>query len=307
MHTFVISMDTPNGRARWPAVQRECETAGLECERVKGVNGAQLSAETVASVTSPLCKVMCTPGMVGCAMSHMRCWRTVVERGLPMALVLEDDATLAPRFSSRVREVVEKAPPGWHVIVLGCSMCQPWIQRVLGGGKTLFDNGVVRELRFFGGTHCYLVSTAGARHLVRHMSKIQFHVDMQMSRTPGLRLYGVHEDLAFQGAATSTSALTSVDFPGTLNALLSRFQVKGVGADYAMNVPWARLGPYDAHLVVTPMSVVFFALGLGGVPWRWVLGVSAVDMLLFPPQTVTSPLTLVGAYGLGYGLRLAVK
>lgn len=305
MHTFVISLDTPNGRARWPNVERECKAAGLAYERVEGVDGTRLPTGEVERVTTPVCGTLCTPGMVGVAMSHMGCWRAVVDRDLSMALILEDDVTLAPKFAERVQHVLQHAPSGWHAIMLGCSMCQPWIQRVLSG--TVFDNGVVRELRFFGGTHGYLVSNAGARHLLEHMGRIRFHVDIQMARTPGLRLYGVHEDLAFQGAATSTSAIMAVDFPGSVNALLSRVSVKGVGADYAMNVPWARLGPYDAHLVITPMTLVFLALGLVGVPWRWLLGFSALDMLLFPPDTVASPLTLLGAYGVGYGVRRAMK
>ncbi len=284
-----------------------CKDAGLQCERVVGVNGAALSPETVRAVTVPSCRHMCSPGMVGCALSHMTCWRAVVDRGLPLALVLEDDATLVPEFSAKLDRVLEHAPPDWHIITLGCFMCGPAFQRMFNvrGTAPLFDNGVVRELKTFGGTHAYLVSQAGARHLVQHASKVKFHIDLQMSSTKGLRIYGVHEDLAFQGGETATSALVASDFPGSLNAALGTIKdAKGVGMDFYTNGVMARLGPYDgAHLIVTPLVIVFLIMGLTRVPWRWVLGLSALDMLVFPPRSLKSPATMLGAYALGFTIR----
>ena len=309
LHVFVINMDTPNGRTRWPKIARECAAAGLECERVEGINGAQLSSATVNDVADAVCRSVCSPGMVGCALSHMRCWREVVGRDLPWALILEDDATLAPEFTTRLERILHHAPPGWHVITAGCFNCGPVLQRVFqavsGRSAPLFDNGVVREMRFFNGTHAYLVSQAGARHLVQHAPRVKFHIDVQMSTTPGLRLFGVHEDIAFQGAESATSALVSLDFPTGVNTLLSSIKdSKGVGLDFYANVAIMRLGPYDGtHVLITPLTVVFFFIGLARTPWRWIAGLSALDMALFRPRSVKVPATLLGAYALGYGLR----
>lgn len=304
MHVFVINLDTPNGRARWPKVSTQCRAAGLQCERVVGVNGAALPMSTVRKVASPVCTWFCSPAMVGCALSHMRCWRAVVDRGLPMAVILEDDATLVPEFSAKVEHVLRHAPPDWHVIMLGCFLCDPEDQ-AFTTMEPMFDNGVVRELRNFAGMHAYVVSNAGARYLIREAPRVRYHIDIQMNGVKGLRIYGVHDDLAFQGTETATSTLMSADFPTTMNAVLSHAKdTKGVGLDFYANGVLARIGPYEGtHIFVTPLAIVFLVMGLARVPWPWVLGVSAVDMLLFPPRSLKSPATLLGAYGLGYITR----
>lgn len=306
VHAFVINMDTPNGRARWPKVQTVCEAAGVRCERVTGVNGAALTDEEVARATTAICRHVCSPGMVGCAMSHQKCWGLVVERGLPWAIVLEDDVELADNFSNSVRQVVRQTPAGWHVIALGCHMCGPGVQRVLHGGKRPFDNGVVRSVKFFAGSHAYVVSQEGAQYLMQHAAKVKYHIDYQMSMaTPGLRVYAVTKDLAFQGGGYETSTLiASSPFPASLNKLLGGVtNAKGIGWDFYANVPIIRIGPYRNHIVVTPLLVAALALGVFRVSWKLVLGCALLDMLLFPPTSARGPASVLGAYGLGYLTR----
>jgi glycosyl transferase family 25 len=303
IHTFVINLDTPHGRARWPKVQGACEAAGLQCERVPGVNGATLRPDEVERATTGMCRRMCTPAMVGCAMSHRKCWGLVVERGLPWALILEDDVTFVDTFSEAVRHVVDSAPAGWHVIALGCHVCGPRVQRVLGGDH--FDNGTVRSVRLFGGAHAYLVSHDGARHLLQHAAKVKYHVDYQMSMlTPGLHVYAVHKDLAFQGQENDTSTMISTAFPRSINKVISGIKnEEGISLEYYANAPLARVGPYTNSLVITPFVLVMLALGLFRASWKLVIGLAVVDMALFPPSSFRGPAALLGAYGLGYGLR----
>lgn len=303
LHTFIINMDTPNGRVRWRRIQEQCRTELGQCERVPGVNGALMTHADVEKAVGPMCRRVCTPGMVGCGLSHMRCWRMVVQRDLPMALVLEDDVTLVPRFRHRVQRVLQHAPAGWHIVTLGCFMCGQRYQRALGRAA-LFDNGVVREMRVFGGSHAYLVSQAGARHLLATAPIVRYHIDMQMSLTTGLRLYGVHDDLAFQGSASDTSALVSIDFPTFVNNVLSKMKdSKGVGLDFYANTVVTRVGSYNTHVIVTPLVLVFFALGLVRIPWHMVIGLSVLDMAMSIPASWKSPATMMVAYGVGYGLR----
>lgn len=306
VHAFVINLDTPNGRTRWPKVKAMCDAAGVRCERVSGVNGWALSSKEVARATTSTCRRVCSPGMVGCAMSHQKCWGLVVERGLPWAMVLEDDVELVEGVVERVQRAVGATPSGWHVIALGCHMCGPAVQRVLHGGAKSFDNGVVRSVKFFAGTHAYVVSLEGARYLMENAAKVKYHMDYQMSMaTPGLRVYAVSEDLAFQGGGYETSTLiTSAPFPASLNKLLGEVtNAKGIGADFYANVPIVRLGSYTAHIVVTPLLVFAFAMGVLRVPWKLVVGFALLDMALFPPTSARGPVTVLGAYGLGYITR----
>merc|ERR1712194_507863 len=57
-------------------------------------------------------------GIVGCAMAHFKA-QAVAERGtLPLALILEDDTSLADDFIVRLHRLMQEAPCDWSVISL---------------------------------------------------------------------------------------------------------------------------------------------------------------------------------------------
>jgi hypothetical protein len=55
----------------------------------------------------------------GCADSHIRVWRDMVEKGHEMALVFEDDIQLVPNFNSKLMKVMDELPPDWDFVNLG--------------------------------------------------------------------------------------------------------------------------------------------------------------------------------------------
>jgi len=55
----------------------------------------------------------------GCADSHIRVWRDVVEKGHEMALIFEDDISLVPNFNLKLQAVLAELPDDWDFVNLG--------------------------------------------------------------------------------------------------------------------------------------------------------------------------------------------
>eukprot|EP00434_Breviolum_minutum_P032454 symbB.v1.2.028699.t1/scaffold3068.1/size68108/5 len=74
-----------------------------------------------------------TPGERGCAMSHVRAWRSAAERTRPV-LVMEDDAVPTKSFAQRLRQKLpEAAALGADVLYLGHIPGAPWREKKKSG------------------------------------------------------------------------------------------------------------------------------------------------------------------------------
>jgi hypothetical protein len=173
--------------------------------------------------------------------------------------------------------------------------------------SSLFEvrtTGHVRRVSHFAGLHAYVVSNAGARFLLEHIPQVAYHIDVQTALTSGLRVYALAEDSALQDGEES-SQNASLGFPKSLTTILQSIPVSNnVSLAYFANVTMFRLGPYSHHLLVTPLLLVFLALGLYGVPWYVIVPYAALDTLLFPPVSWNDPLTKLAVYALGLIYRL---
>lgn len=82
---------------------------GLPFERIEAVDGAQLDpsiylAMTAASVRAHFLRL--TPGELGCYLSHVRVLEAMVERQIPVALILEDDAEIIGNLAAQLQAVL---------------------------------------------------------------------------------------------------------------------------------------------------------------------------------------------------------
>jgi glycosyl transferase, family 25 len=99
-------------------------------------------------------------GEIGCAISHWKCWQQAAADGADPALILEDDAVLAPRCAERLRSRLarlEAIDPHWDLLYLG-----RW---ALDGDDQPVTEGIVRP----GYSYCtygYLLSPSGLRALL---------------------------------------------------------------------------------------------------------------------------------------------
>ena len=101
---FVINLD--KDILRMDFMDKQLKKLGIEYERMPGINGREfdfgdeyIERVAVAKNGAPL-----TPGEVGCAASHKRCYQNIITNNLLEALILEDDVLLPENF----KDVLEK-------------------------------------------------------------------------------------------------------------------------------------------------------------------------------------------------------
>lgn len=90
MHAFYINLRRRADRRAW--MEQQSTRLGLPMERVEATTPADIPQEEIVAASPWL-----GPGELACTYSHRAIWRAIVERGLPYALVLEDDCVLAPQ------------------------------------------------------------------------------------------------------------------------------------------------------------------------------------------------------------------
>ena len=99
MHAYVINLArSPERRAY---ISAELKKARVDFEIVTGVDGRDLDLNDTAIIDPALFARRTWPaGVAGCALSHLRVHRKILEDGLDKALVLEDDIIVPPDLNS---------------------------------------------------------------------------------------------------------------------------------------------------------------------------------------------------------------
>ena len=227
--------------------------------RASVVDGLALSPVERRAEATALGRAFMTPGMIGCYLSHRRCWAECARTGAPL-IVFEDDvalaepATFAAAVSAGLREVAA-LDATWDVLLLGALGCvhpDGWrhyganvLHGLVGGGlrwpRRLSPTIHVPARPF--GTHAYVLSPAGARKLLATCPRASFHVDVVAWGQRSLRLYSLTRE---NGRMLATQAPTSETTIGGLadRSWLPSFTVDAyTGAEFswAFNAPILRL------------------------------------------------------------------
>ena len=116
----VLAINLEKDAARMERVQRQAAEFGIPISRVPAIYGKELDVEYVQSFLGSLTAFFQNrPNVVGCALSHMRAWRRIVEEGWECALIVEDDFT----FTDGIRKFKKGVtlPKDWSVLYLGHS------------------------------------------------------------------------------------------------------------------------------------------------------------------------------------------
>ena len=97
MIRYIINLD--QSVDRWNRVSKIFENLNLEVQRISAVDGRKKSAEELKSMRPPFeerhfwLKEM-TPGEIGCYLSHVKAWKSLLETEEEWALIMEDDLTM---------------------------------------------------------------------------------------------------------------------------------------------------------------------------------------------------------------------
>jgi glycosyl transferase family 25 len=141
VRTFVISLE--RAARRREHMKGQLERLGMPFELFDAVDGRALSEEQVRGVYDeararqtfwgPLNR-----GEIGCALSHIAIWKTIVEQRIDPALVLEDDAVLDPATPAVLEALPRRMHPDDVVLLVKTNDNTFFFrQAVLPGGRRL--------------------------------------------------------------------------------------------------------------------------------------------------------------------------
>lgn len=90
--------------------------------RLQAIDGQPLQAETLMARGLIDATVQSWPkGQLGCALSHLKAWMHCRRSGQPL-LIFEDDALFAANWRQRLGHLMDQAPGGWDLLLLGWNM-----------------------------------------------------------------------------------------------------------------------------------------------------------------------------------------
>jgi glycosyl transferase family 25 len=146
---------------------------GLEAEILSAVDGRLLGASDLPPGTEP----GLTPGEIGCYLSHVNAWKTVMQRELPYAIVLEDDVIISKDLMNVVEEITALEIP-FDAVRLSAIFPVRGIPVA-----SLPGNGhLVITTKPPCGTQGYLVSLDGAKRLLSRLAVPKQPVDVAFDR-----------------------------------------------------------------------------------------------------------------------------
>lgn len=265
-NVFVINLK--NNTERWKTINDKFKNTGLKLIRWDAVYGKDMTEQEIYDNTTTLCNLFCSPGMIGCSMSHITLWKHIVANNLDNVLILEDDAYPADdSFTKDLNKALQNIPSDYDVIYLGYTFLQDK-DLIIDGKKSEYYT-IVKSER---GTHAYMLSNKGAKKLLesKDFQKISYHIDCSLSYyiydNPDLKAYALTKRLIIQDAKSDTSNIMDNAHP-IPNLLLSQYCImNGVSLEAITNaqiIYIRRLGIAITFYIFFFM-ILSFLIGLYG-------------------------------------------
>lgn len=162
---FIISLDRKPERYQY--VSKQLDTLRITgYQKWPAVDGFDTEKDVLISYgIDP--KISEIPGVAGCAASHIRLWRHIVENKINWAFILEDDAHFHPRFLDLFPKYWKNVPKNAKIIFPG------YCANVKKSKKLVLAKAVMCS-------HAYMVSHQGAQYLLNNLLPMDEAVDVKI-------------------------------------------------------------------------------------------------------------------------------
>ena len=266
MLNYIISLQEPTKKMEY------LRSFGLAPIWIEGINGKELSSETIRQQTTSYCKYTCPASAIGCALSHVKAWREFLMSGENYGIIFEDDIILEESFVNGVHNALHHVPDDFDILYLGCFGCDARNVNIVYKMSSIFYGKNERKGRindfisipeYAYAAHAYVLSRKGVQKLLYMMEgKIDDHIDMMLHKlasTEQINTYVTTPRLAYQTSTDSTfSENVKSKYPSLLTDKLHEYEIdRMVRADYLATTAIQQMGPY----IINGITIMFLILG----------------------------------------------
>ena len=168
MRTFVINLDRAIDRRN--RITNLCKKLKMDFEIFTAIDGRELDENVIKDNVYDYKNCFLTRGEIGCALSHIGVYREIINRRLPYALIIEDDAVLDSRAIEFVREF-KKRPKNGICLLTGDVEYAKNKKMKLGKFKVF---PVSKAVRATG----YIITLKTAQKMLDFLMPIRYEADM---------------------------------------------------------------------------------------------------------------------------------
>jgi glycosyl transferase family 25 len=160
-----------------PRLQRmteRLEKLGLAFERIPAIDGCSLTASEKETLNPPrFWQYKRSPSEIACYASHLKALRLIVDRQLPRAIILEDDAMFEDDFGVWARSDCP-LPEGTDVLKLEGFGALNTIRILIAHYK---NRAITFAYKSTGGAAAYLVTLTGAKKALEKLNIVRAQID----------------------------------------------------------------------------------------------------------------------------------
>jgi GR25 family glycosyltransferase involved in LPS biosynthesis len=180
-NVYVINLERAQDRLK--AIDTNLKSYGIPYRRIPAVDGKDMSQAELEKVTTWASRtILCTPSIIGCALSHMHTWDIVSRSQDKWHLVLEDDVAITDETIKYLHALskIEKNIPKDSIINLSCPhvFCKNPFQVP---SRTSAFNGLLEIPLVSTCTAAYLITPLAAANLLKRVKRVSYHIDAVMN------------------------------------------------------------------------------------------------------------------------------
>lgn len=159
MHIFLINLDRASERLSF--MSRQFADLSLPFERFSAIDGKTLSKHALHRLSAP-CRQwiamgrLLTPSEIACTASHLAIFHKIVSRGLPMAIIFEDDMRLLPTLPKWLKRLEKTLNPDSPTV---CQLAQ--------GTEDVHTDHSITPITSSVCAGAYVITLAGAKWLLK--------------------------------------------------------------------------------------------------------------------------------------------
>jgi len=187
---WVANLERSSERRRF--MQEQFASLDLSYRIINATDGKELSREELQKYSKPHAlkfkRRELSTGEIGCALTHAKIYKQLLDENLEEVLILEDDIVLMQDLLDVLLQR-RKFPPEWEAV----NFANTWAQAIPLGEPVCKDYRLCRFRGIANRTSAYLINRQGAKKLIEHVYPIRLPADdlVGLTQITKLRLYGI--------------------------------------------------------------------------------------------------------------------